>query len=121
MSKTILHLDDEADIRDLLSAFLIGKGYRVISASTLHEALDIVAHQPVDLLITDLQLDEADGLETIRRIREKCPDTPVIILTGVLVGPALAQETLGQEVACYLEKTTPLAKIHAQVQRVLGE
>jgi CheY-like chemotaxis protein len=121
MSKTILHLDDEADIRDLLSAFLIGKGYRMISVSTPHEALEVVTQNPVDLLITDLQLDEADGLETIRRIREKCPDTPVIILTGVLVGPALAQETLGQQVACYLEKTTPLAKIHAQVQRVLGE
>lgn len=121
MSKTILHLDDEADIRDLLSSFLHGQGYRIISVSNPHEAMEALAHNPVDLLITDLQLDEADGLETIRRIREKCPDIPVIILTGVLVGPALAQATLGHDVACYLEKTTPLARIHAQVQRVLGE
>jgi DNA-binding NtrC family response regulator len=120
MSKTILHLDDEADIRDLLSSFLQTKGYRVVSVGTPAEALRAARRETIDLIISDLQLDDADGLETAARLQAVRPDAPVIILTGVLIAPGVAQETIGKKVALYLEKTTPLARIHQEIARLIG-
>lgn len=120
MSKTILHLDDEVEIRELLSAFLTSKGYRVFPAATATEAIALARREKLDLVITDLQLDEADGLDTIEKLKGIQSQVPIIILTGVLITPSVAQETLGQKVACYLEKTTPLAQIHVEIKRLIG-
>lgn len=120
MNKTILHLDDEAEIRELLAVFLQAKGYRVISVASAHEALATIRREAISLIITDLQLDEDDGLDTIRQLKSIQPDTPVMILTGVLMSPGVAQEAMGHQVASYLEKTTPLAHIHEEVRRLTG-
>lgn len=120
MSKTILHLDDEAEIRELLAVFLRTKGYHVISVASAHEALAAARRETVNLVITDLQLDEEDGLDTIQQLKSIRPETPIMILTGVLMSPGVAQKTMGQQVASYLEKTTPLAHIHEEVHRLLG-
>ena len=119
MTKTILHLDDEKDIRELLASFLRTKGYRVVSVATPAEALAVARRELLDLIITDLQLDEADGLDTAERLKSIQTDTPIIILTGVLISPGVAQETIGQKVALYLEKTTPLSKIHEAIVQTI--
>jgi CheY-like chemotaxis protein len=119
MSKTILHIDDEADIRDLIREFLSTCGYEIVSVSSRTEALEAARRWVPDLIIADLQLDEADGLATIDELRTQLPDTPVIMLTGVLIDQAIARETIGAKVSCYIEKTAPLSKILTEVQRLL--
>ncbi|MFI5357293.1 MAG: response regulator [Opitutales bacterium] len=118
--KTILHLDDESDIRDLVAAYLTGKGYRMISVASPGEALEAARREPIDLVITDLQLEEADGMATIDQLAKIRPKTPVMILTGVMISPTIAKQTIGQRAACFVEKTTPLAQILEVVQRLLG-
>ncbi len=120
MSKTILHLDDEAAIRELLAELLVGLGYQVRSVASPGEALAAARAETIDLIISDLQLDEADGLETIAQLREIHATTPVILLTGVLINPKIARETVGRMVSAYIEKTKPLSHIVAEVTRLIG-
>jgi DNA-binding NtrC family response regulator len=119
MTKHILHIDDEVAIRELLAQCLTANGYRVTSVDSATEAFKIVQRDPPQLIISDLQLEDSDGLEVIARLRATLPAVPVILLTGVLFDAHVAREMLGKTVACYLEKTTPLARILDEIQRLL--
>ncbi len=120
MSKLILHLDDEPAIREILGAHLAQQGFRVVSAASPTEALNIAAQARPDLIISDLQLEEGDGLETIVRLRAMYADVPVIMLTGVLIDPRVAKQSIASQVDVYLQKTAPLAKILAEIRRLTG-
>lgn len=120
MSKLILHLDDEPAIREILAATLTEFGYRVVSATTPTEALQAAEQHRPDLFISDLQLDEGDGLETIARLRALHPGLRIIILTGVLIDPRMAAQTIARDVDSYLPKTAPLAKVVEEVRRLTG-
>ena len=120
MKQHILIVDDEADIRDLLAQFLTVSGYRTTTVASAAEAL-LVAHQdPPDLIVADLQLEDADGLEMIAELKALLPDKPVILLTGVLFDPEVVRDVLSTKVACYLEKTSSLERILEAVRRLLG-
>jgi CheY-like chemotaxis protein len=118
MNKLILHLDDEPAIREILSATLTGYGYRVMSAATPTEALKAAELERPDLFISDLQLEEGDGLETIAQLRSMHPGVRVIILTGVLIDPRVAAKSIARDVDAYLPKTGSLTGIVAEVQRL---
>ncbi len=120
MSKLVLHLDDEPVIRELIAALLSSQGYRVVSVASPTEAMDAARQNPPDLFISDLQLDEGDGLDTIRQLRELMPVVPVMILTGVLIDPRIAAQSVAREVNIYVPKTAPLAKVLEAVQRLTG-
>ncbi|MDI1336566.1 MAG: response regulator [Lacunisphaera sp.] len=120
MSKIILHLDDEESIRHIVAEVLTSKGYRVLSARSPGEAVAAARAELLDLIISDLQLDEADGLKTVAQLLEIRPGTPVILLTGVLIDPRVARETVGKLVSAYLEKTKPLSAFLAEVTRLIG-
>ena len=119
MKKHILIVDDEAAIRDLLAQCLAANGYQVTTVASAIEALAAVRRERPDLVISDLQLEESDGLEMIGQLKELLPDTPVILLTGVLFDPKVVRDTLSKKVACYLEKTAPLKRILQEVERLL--
>jgi DNA-binding NtrC family response regulator len=121
MSKHILLIDDEADIRDLLARFLVSRGYRVTSVGLSAQAQETVRRDPPDLIITDLQLEDDDGLEMIATLKKELPDVHVILLTGVFFDPEVVRDTLSKKVSCYLEKTSSLAKIVEAVERLLGK
>ena len=118
MKKHILIVDDEENIRDLLGQFLNGAGYRVTAVASPADAFEAARRDPPDLLISDLQLEDADGLEMITKLKVTLPDKPVILLTGVLFDPKAVNEVLKAKVACYLEKTSTLAKILEAVRRL---
>lgn len=119
MKQHILIIDDEATIRDLLSQFLTACAYRVTAVSSAAEALKAVQQDPPHLIISDLQLEDADGLEMIGQLKEALPQVPVILLTGVLFEPDVVRDVLSKKVACYLEKTSPLTKILETVRELL--
>ncbi len=77
---TILVVDDELQIRRLLEITLTANGYRVAEASTGKEGISLAASVNPDLVILDLGLPDADGLEILQRLREWM-DKPVIILS----------------------------------------
>jgi CheY-like chemotaxis protein len=121
MKKHILIVDDEESIRELLSVYLGGAGYRVTTVASLTAALEAVGQESPDLIISDLQLEGADGLETIARLKNAVPFKPVILLTGVLFDPNAVNEVLMSKVTCYLPKTCSLAQIMETVRRLTQE
>lgn len=83
MSKTILFIDDDERIQNLLSDYFKKNSFNMISAFTGREGIDILKKDipGVDIVILDLMLPEMDGFETLRAIRNFC-DIPVIMLTA---------------------------------------
>ena len=121
MKPHILIVDDEADIRELLMQFLVSSNYRVTSLGTGAEALQAVVTDPPQLIISDLQLEDSDGLAMIDQLKALLPDVPVILLTGVFFDPTVFRDTLSKKVSAYVYKTSPLTKILGEVQRLLGK
>ena len=81
MSKTILVVDDEKPIADILQFNLIKEGYTVICAYDGEEALEKVEEQQPDLMLLDIMLPKRDGMEVCREVRKKY-DFPIIMLTA---------------------------------------
>jgi len=121
MKKHILIVDDEADIRDLLNEFLSGNDYRVTTVGSAGEAMLAGQSDPPDLIISDLQLENTDGLEMIANLKKAIPGKPVILLTGVLFDPEVVEGVLSTKVDSYLMKTTPLSRILETVRNLLKE
>ena len=121
MKKRILIVDDEADIRELLQLFLQANGYLVTSVATAREAVDSVRSAVPDLLISDLQLEESDGLEMIGRLRKMSPNLPVLLLTSIIFDEKVVAESVSKLVSSYLPKTTPLNRVLAEVRRLVGD
>lgn len=121
MKKHILVVDDEQDVRDVLSQALAVKGYRVTSAEAGHEALRLVKSDPPNLVISDLQMEDADGLELIEKIKTTYPDLPVILLTGMIFDADVIRDTISKKVSVYLDKTSSLQRVTHEVQRLLGD
>ncbi|MEK4078333.1 response regulator YycF [Solibacillus sp. FSL W7-1436] len=81
MDKTILVVDDEKPIADILQFNLIKEGYRVICAYDGDEALQRVEEEQPDLMLLDIMLPKRDGMEVCREVRKKY-DFPIIMLTA---------------------------------------
>lgn len=82
MNFTVLIADDEKNIRSGLAQAMEMEGYTVLVAADGQEALDLVAQEEVDLVITDLKMPRVTGEHVLQRIVEHYPTIPVIILTG---------------------------------------
>lgn len=82
--ETILVVDDEEDILELVRYNLNREGYRVICASTGEEALTEVSKKPPDVVVLDLMLPGVDGLEVCRRLKSDPLTTtiPIVMLTA---------------------------------------
>lgn len=78
----ILVVDDEEKIRRSLSGLLKGQGYEVIAVESGSECLQIMSTQNFDLVILDVIMPEASGIEVLQKIKEKHKDTEVIMITG---------------------------------------
>lgn len=79
---TILVVDDEKSIRDGCHRVLTGKGYEVLLAENGQIALEILAREPVDIMLLDLKMPIISGEEVLEIARTRYPDIPVIIITG---------------------------------------
>ena len=78
----ILVVDDSALVRAMVSALLRKVGYIVREAEDGAKAIEILAHEAFDVVITDLRMPEKHGFEVLENVRRRCLHTEVIILTG---------------------------------------
>jgi len=78
----ILVVDDEPSVVDVFSQYLTGAGYRVQSAANGKEALDVFKKDQFQLVITDIEMPEIDGMALIDRIKAVNKDVVVIVVTG---------------------------------------
>jgi DNA-binding response OmpR family regulator len=80
--RSVLVVDDDRSIRQLLTRVLDEAGYDVISAADGSEAMVIARHAAFDLVITDLAMPETDGIELIRNFRAEYPGIRIIAISG---------------------------------------
>lgn len=80
--ETLLIVDDEPGIRTVLSVSLSDSGYEVLTAGNGEEALAVFEERHPDIVITDIRMPGMDGVELLREIKRRRPDTEVIMITG---------------------------------------
>ena len=78
----ILVAEDDASANKLISAVLRRDNHEVLSAVDGQDALDVLDHEHVDLIVSDVMMPRVDGLELVRQLREAGWDTPILMLTA---------------------------------------
>lgn len=83
MSKVIMIVEDSATMRQMVGFTLKRNGYEVIEAEDGSDAMGKINGSPINMIITDLNMPNMDGLEFIRNVRQtpSCKYTPIIMLT----------------------------------------
>lgn len=87
--RSVLVVDDERAVREVVAAALTRAGYKVRSAASAEEALDLERAEPVDLLITDVILPGMKGPDLAREVRRRSPGTRVLFMSGYTGDAAL--------------------------------
>jgi PAS domain S-box-containing protein len=99
-TETVLVIEDEQSLRDLLKALLVPSGYKLLFAPDGVEAVNLLMAEPatIDAILLDLNLPRMNGLEVYRNIRRLRPDAKVIVISGNIT-PEARQElvSLGQD------------------------
>lgn len=80
--ETIMIVDDEKNYPPILSAILDEEGFESLTANSGREALDILKHSDVDLVLTDMKMPTMDGIELLEHIKTADPELPVIMMTA---------------------------------------
>ena len=99
----LLWVDDEIELLGAHILFLQKKGYEVCTVSNGHDALDCCAEHTFDLILLDENMPGLSGLETLTRIKEICPATPVVMVTKS-EEENIMEQAIGAKIADYLIK-----------------
>lgn len=117
VSRTVLVVDDDDSIRDLLASFLADEGYTVVCATDGAQALELVTDKVIpDLLLLDIGMPVVNGPEFVGLYRRICepPHAPIIVITARGDGEAIAKE-MGAET--FVNKPFELEALGAAVKR----
>ena len=120
MASTILAVDDERSIVRLVQINLERHGYRVVTAFDGREALEKVASERPDLIVSDVMMPYLDGFELLRTLKKNpaTRDIPIILLTAKAMDTDV---TIGWQSGadCYLTKPFNSSELVAFVRRIL--
>ncbi len=114
----VLVVDDSEATREVLRRNLTAKGYRVVAARDAEEAGQLLASLPVDLVVTDLRMPGASGMDLVRHVRQHHPDTEVMMITGYASVQG-AVEAVRAGAAEYLTKPFTAEELGQAVTRAL--
>ena len=116
--RTILVVDDEANIRGFFRDELAEAGYRVLTAGSWDEAQALIAREQPDLVTLDIRMQEGpNGIEALRLIKERHPGLPVVLVTAY----GEFRSDFGTWAADgYVVKSADLAELKARVAHLLG-
>ncbi len=117
---SILVVDDELLIRDLLYDFFSSQGWDIAIAENGEKALQILETRPVDVVLTDIKMPTMDGLQLTAQLKETHPEIPVVLMTGF---PSVdsAVTALRQRVADYIIKPFNINQLYKTIESNLRE
>ena len=116
----ILIVDDERDIRELISEILIDEGYSTRLSSNSAECLNQVSNDPPSLLILDIWLKDShmDGIDILKKVKIENPQVPVVIISGH-GNIEIAVSAIKQGAYDFIEKPFKEARLLMMVERAL--
>jgi two-component system nitrogen regulation response regulator GlnG len=118
-TRTVLVVDDEAPLREMLVCFFETKGYRARAAGGAEEALDLISQTPPQLVILDIRLPGMNGLDALKRIKKLDERLPVLLMTGyATVDSAVAAMKLGA--LDYIAKPIRLPELLRAVENAIA-
>lgn len=117
MSQTILVVDDEAKLREMVRLYLEREGFRVVEAANGREALFAARYEKPDLVLLDLMMPEMGGYDFIRQFTKES-DAPIIVLTARIEE---SDKVVGLELGAddYVTKPFGVQELMARVRAVL--
>jgi UDP-3-O-[3-hydroxymyristoyl] N-acetylglucosamine deacetylase len=119
VNATVLVVDDEERIRSSLQGILGDEGFRVVATGDAPGALELIAREKPEVVLLDVWMPELDGIELLRRIKLRNPETPVIMLSGhANIQNAVAATRMGA--ADFIEKPFSASGLLASLEHVLG-
>ncbi|MGH7453989.1 MAG: sigma-54-dependent transcriptional regulator, partial [bacterium] len=116
----ILAVDDTSSTLELLQRNLTSQGYQVFTTPNVAEAIRLLESTPVDLVITDLKMPGASGMDLIRHLRENFKDIEVMMITGypTIEGAVTAVKSGAED---FLAKPFTDEELFSAVQRVFDK
>ena len=114
----ILIAEDDDLTLELLATVLRGEHYEVVTVSDGREALNQLQAGAFDLVLSDIQMTRASGLEVLEAVTRQYPDTPVVLITAY-AEPGAAMDAIGSGAADYLAKPVDIVALRATVGRAL--
>jgi signal transduction histidine kinase/CheY-like chemotaxis protein len=118
---TVLLVDDELEIRNMVSDFLRMQGHTVLAAGDAEQAMTAASsHQGViDLLITDVVMPHTDGFELAIKLRKQRPEMPILVMSG-FTGGSLAKRGKDLGEVPFLSKPFSLRQLESSLKDILG-
>ncbi len=122
MNRRILVVDDSPATIKFVAFTLRSKGYEVLKAYDGMEALEVIAREPLDLILLDIMMPEMNGLDVLEQVRTKFPhkDVPVILVTSEK-SPEDIERGLGLGATDYIAKPFKPHELLEVVGKTLGE
>ena len=114
----ILIAEDDDLTLELLATVLRRDDYEVVSVTDGREALDRLARGSFDLVLSDVQMARASGLEVLAAVTKQFPDTPVVLITAY-AEPGAAMDAIASGAADYLAKPVDIVALRSTVARAL--
>ena len=114
----ILILDDEAAQRDILTGYLKKKGYKIFSASSGREGIEIIKNNPVDIILSDFKMPDLNGIEVLEQVKKINPEISFVIVTAYgTVENAVKAMRLGA--FDYISKPVDLDELDIMIERII--
>jgi DNA-binding NtrC family response regulator len=119
--KNILFVDDEEALIKSTEIILRRNGYEVTVAKRSKEALRLVqaVHDRFDLLITDMNMDQINGIDLGKEVKQIAPDIPIILCTGEI--PVDQQEMIEAGIAESIQKPFTTKEFMSIIDKLIGE
>jgi CheY-like chemotaxis protein/curved DNA-binding protein CbpA len=121
--KRILVVEDNEDVRKVVSIYLKANEYHILEADNGQTGLDIAIKENPDLILLDVLLPRLDGIEVLKRLRKKevGADIPVVMMSAVLQTRDLMAETSNLQVKSFLQKPFHVKSLLKTVEEALKE
>ena len=116
----ILIIDDHDSVREGLELLLRRRGHRTLSAEGGQLGLDLLEEEGADLVITDLRMAHLDGMEVLKRVRERAPATDVLVITAYGTMET-AVEAMKLGAADFITKPISSEEFGVKIERILRE
>jgi len=121
VAQTVLVVDDEPTVVELVASLLRRAGYEVVPAVGPHEALEALAHSrdAISLVLADIVMPEINGLELVKRMRKMRRGLPYILMTGFSVDILREYHKIGVEDTLLLHKPFTTQTLLAEIRKAL--
>jgi DNA-binding NtrC family response regulator len=118
LMETILVIEDDTSLREVLCTVLQTGGFSVLSAASAEESLPIFSSQHIDCVLADFKLPQMNGIELLRKVRESLPHLPYVLMTA-FGSIAVAVEALKSGASDYIAKPFEPASLAGMLRDVI--